>query len=61
MFVPEKLSRLVLCMHLGPEPTRVEQLRDAPLQGKLLSLPTTFKLGWEGLPRSKTIVYFDNS
>jgi hypothetical protein len=36
-------------------------LSDAPLSGRPLALPTNIRLGWKGLPRTKTLVYYENS
>jgi hypothetical protein len=33
----------------------------APLQGRLLALPTNIRLGWKGLPGTNALAYFENS
>jgi hypothetical protein len=39
------LSGQVLCLRLGLEPTGVEHLKEAPLQGRLQALQTNIRLG----------------
>ncbi len=36
------------------DPYSSEYLSGAPLLGKLLALPTNIRLGWKGLPGTKT-------
>jgi len=43
------------------EPTRVKQLSAAPLQGRLLDLPTYIRLGWKSLRGTNTLPYLKNS
>jgi hypothetical protein len=47
-------------MHLRPEPTRVNDLSDAPLYGRLLASLTNIGLGWESMPRTNTLAYYEN-
>jgi hypothetical protein len=44
-------------MRLGLEPTRMEELNDASLQGRLLALFTNITLGQ---PRTNTLAYQEN-
>jgi hypothetical protein len=36
----------------------MEHLKDAPLLGKALGLPTNIRLGWKGALRTNTISYY---
>jgi hypothetical protein len=38
------------------EPSRVEHLSSAPLYGRLTALCTNIRPGWDGLPRTNTIL-----
>ncbi len=40
-------------MRTGPEPTQLEHLSDASFLGKLLVLPTNFRLDWKEIARYK--------
>ncbi len=50
---PMKLLRSLECLSLA-------HFR-APLQGRILALPTNIRLGWKGLPGKNTIAYYENS
>jgi hypothetical protein len=39
----------------------VAYLSGAPLEGTLLASPTYIRLGWEGLPGTKTLAYYKKS
>jgi hypothetical protein len=39
----------------------VEQVKDAPLDGRLLALPTNIRLGKKGLPVTNTLAYYEHS
>ncbi len=39
----------------------MKSLSDAPLQGKLLALPTNNRLIWKVLPGTNTLAYYKNS
>ncbi len=38
----------------------MEHLKEEPLYGRLLALPTNTGLGWKGLPRANTLAYYEN-
>jgi hypothetical protein len=38
----------------------VRHLSGAPLNGRLLALPTNTKLGWKGFPETNTLAYYGN-
>jgi hypothetical protein len=42
------------------EPTREEHQKEAPLQGRLLALPTNIRLGWKGLPGTNTLAFYEH-
>ncbi len=54
------LSRIVWCLWVSQEPTQVKHLSGAPLQGRLLALPTSNRLGWKSLPGTNIIAYYEN-
>jgi hypothetical protein len=54
-------ARIVWCLWVREESTKVKHLSGAPLQGKLLALPSNNELGWKGLPGANTLVYYKNS
>ncbi len=39
----------------------MKHLSGAPLNGKLLALPTNIRLDWKGLPFANAIAYYENS
>ncbi len=57
MFVPGKPFQPSLMI----EPPQMKHLSSAPIQGKLLASRTIIRLGWKGLPRTKTVAYHDHS
>jgi len=67
MKVCKKLECLSLASHSSQaqcwwerlEPTQVEHLKDAPLSGKLLALPTDIRLSWKGLPGINSLAYYE--
>jgi hypothetical protein len=38
----------------------MKYLSDAPLQGRLLALPTNIRLGWQYLQETNTLAYYEN-
>jgi hypothetical protein len=36
----------------------ISTFQDAPLQRRLLDLPTNIRLGWKGLPETNTLAYY---
>jgi hypothetical protein len=44
-----------------PELTQVTHLSDAPLKGRVLTLPTNIRLGWKGLPGTNALAYFEKA
>ncbi len=44
-------------MRARPEPTQLEYLSDASLMGKLLVLPTIFRLDWKVIAGTNTLAY----
>ncbi len=55
----ESISSLVLCLWVRLEPIQVNHYLVAPLQGRILALPTNIRLGWKGLLATNTLAYFD--
>ncbi len=54
------LFRIVYCWWVRLEAyPRVDYLKGASL-GQALALPATTRLGWKGLPRTNTLVYYRN-
>jgi hypothetical protein len=39
----------------------MKNLSDAPLKGRLLALPTNIRLGWQYLPGTNTLAYYEKS
>ncbi len=48
------ISQSVCTWQAFPQPTRLKHLSGAPLQGRLLALPTNTRLCWIGLPGINT-------
>ncbi len=55
------LSRIVQYYQVRQEPTQVKNLLEAPLNNRLLALPTNNRVGWKGLPGANTLAYYKNS
>jgi hypothetical protein len=49
----ETLSSSVLHLTVRPEETQLEELSDASFLGKLMVLPTNFRLDWKAISRYK--------
>ncbi len=47
-------------LQVRPKHTRVKHLSGAPLQGRLLTLPTNLRLGLKGLPGTNILAYYEN-
>jgi hypothetical protein len=58
-FSMASLSSLVECLFVKQEPTPLKNLSGAPLEGRLLALPTNNRLGWIGLPWTNTLAYYE--
>jgi hypothetical protein len=54
------LSRIVQCLQVRQEPTKVKHLSGAPLWGRRLALHTNNRIGWKGLPGANTLAYYAN-
>ncbi len=53
MFVPGMHYQPNLMLRLRQEPTQVDDLKDDLSYGRLLALPTNFRLGCQDLPDAK--------
>jgi hypothetical protein len=56
-----RLSSLVLCMWVRPDPTQVKYLSGAPLLGKLMALLSNIRLGCKIFPGTNALADYDNS
>ncbi len=65
-FIPKELftrhTNITTKLHwkLLMEPTRVKHLTGAPLEGRLLALPTNTRPGWKSLPVTNPLAYYGN-
>jgi len=48
---------IVKSLLVGQELTQVKHLSGAPLEGRLLALPTNNRLGWKDLPGANTLAH----
>jgi hypothetical protein len=37
----------------------MKDLSDAPLKSRLLALPTNIRIGWQYLPKTNTLAYYE--
>ncbi len=58
MFVPGKHFEPILMFEGKAGAYLVEYLSSAPLEGRLLALPTNTRLGWKSLPGTKALAYY---
>ena len=61
VFVPVKPFQLSLMFVGKTGACPIEEPSDAPLYGRLLTMPTNNRLDWDGLPGTDTLAYYENS
>jgi hypothetical protein len=60
LFVPDRLFQPSLIL-VRLEPSQIQNLSGAPLQGKLLALSANIRLVWKGLLETNTLAYYEES
>ncbi len=59
---PASLSSLVYCLRVRPGAyPREEHVKGTSLKGRLLALPTNIRPGWNALPGTNTLAYYEHS